>query len=624
MNEIKVDFDYISDIGQKIREFLCSDLSRAKFTKSVIDFYYQNSQYPPGIIKKIADMLTSTKSKECLNIVDGIRAIIHDDDNIENLLGLIFFPNLFESDAIMRPDIVDQLSVYIKNGGNTELITQVLMQHYRGIPNMINIISKILKDVAHIDSQEIIKQQIKDTTISIFKMYKMDNLLLTREKIPKEFKIMFKDDFWVDTIITLSENKDYSKSMFIAYCMNKICKYHPEKIKSLPPFYISYNSFQNVMQCILKKMKDHPDPALVDSLIKIISTDDLTLTHSALIFHDLPSEGLIKIAEKLNDSKRNLFDKIKFANGSEEDNELSKIITKNANLRISELNSISELEDISPHMITLIVQKISKDLRESGSSEASRKAEINCLLKITGQTLNDTERDYIYHTFDCIYESTTKLKRNLGEVLQAVRFPFINDIIKDIVIDQINPNMSPPSKYEQSPQSNIICEIAYHFRDKIPGMVDSLVNAIKSNNSRGNVEFLYNEIFSIFKYFIRLGYSKEVLRRYSKMMTSDMKSPHVHRKFVLDLFQLKFPNDFHIPAVCRFVEAMTYLFDNKCILDKIIPESSTDFLKNRTIFKDILTELKKFLDKIPDDINISENAMQSISSVRFKLDSLNF
>ena len=83
---------------------------------------------------------------------------------------------LFESDAIMRPDIFEQLSKYIQQGGQIETISKVLMERYRGIPNMIYIVTQVLKDVApqlpdsqNLDPEEIIKQQVRNAMLKIFK-----------------------------------------------------------------------------------------------------------------------------------------------------------------------------------------------------------------------------------------------------------------------------------------------------------------------------------------------------------------------------------------------------------------------------------------------------------------------
>ena len=54
-----------------------------------------------------------------------------------------------------------------------------------------------------------------------------------------------------------------------------------------------------------------------------------------------------------------------------------------------------------------------------------------------------------------------------------------NDIIKEIIIRQIGPSMEEPDKIGQSPQSLILREIAYRFKEKIPGIVNSLIKAFE-------------------------------------------------------------------------------------------------------------------------------------------------
>lgn len=620
MADIDIDFDFISDVGQKTREFLCVDQSRAKWYQSVIDSYYKNSEYPKGTIKKIYDDLILTKSKENLSIAEDIKRIVQVKENVEKFLGCIFFPSLFELDAIMRPDISNQLSIYVKKGGNVEMITRVLMEHYRGVPNMINVIAGILKDVLHVNPQEIIKHQVQNSAISIFKKYKMDNLLLTQEKVPKEFKIMFQDPFWVDTIISLSQNSDYSQSFFIAYCMNKICKSHPEKIKSLPPLYISYKSFQNVMQYILSKMKTEPSNELFNTLIKIISTDDLTLIHSALIFHDLPQEAQIKITNKLSEDSRNIFKKINLNMDPACDMQLTNIITRPNKLRVSDLQFISGLEEITPHMKSMIIKKITDVLTDRNSNEQLNNAAIDCLLKITGQKVSEDDRYFIGKCFENIYKSIFQQTENLSTILYSVKFPYLNDIIKEIIIRQIGPSMEEPDKIGQSPQSLILREIAYRFKEKIPGIVNSLIKAFEINNSGNNFEYLSNEIFDIFIFLVRLGYSKIVLKKYSDMMNNDMKSPHLHRTFFMKIIKLPIPNNYHLPAVCNFIEGVTYLFNNPNILNKVVPESSANMLST---IKNNLPDLKRFVNRIPDDINISQDAKEAIYFVRSKIDFLN-
>lgn len=530
---------------------------------------------------------------------------------------------LFESDAIMRPDIFDQLSEYIQKGGNIEKISRILMQHYRGIPNMINIISNILKDVVHVDSDEIIKQQVRNSMLELFKIDKMDDLLLSKKKIPKEFKIMFQNPFWIDTILTLSQKSDYSQSLFIAYCVNKICKSHPEKITSLPPFYISYSSYLNVLQHILSQIKERHDPSLVEILIKIVSTDDLTLTHAALAFHGLSQEALGKLRDKLKESKKkDLFNKITFSMDPSCDMQLSDLIIGQANLRISDLQRISKLDNISFQMKTLLIQKISEVLKDNNNTDKTLTAAIDCLIKVTEQNINDDDHEFIFRAFENVHQSSYLIE-DMSEILYAVKFPYFNDILKEIAINQLSSHFEKVNDTGLSPQSQIICEYAYQYRTKISGLAVSLMKAFKKNESN---ESLFKEFFYIFTYIVKLGYSKDILKQYSEMIYSEIKQRNskliradLHREFIKSLINLKFPNKTQSPSVCHFIEAMTILFDNPNILNLILPESSVNML---SMYKRYISQLRDFLDRIPHPIDISDEAMEILNAVRDRLSSL--
>ena len=106
----EVDFAFIEDVGQKVNELLMNDANQVEWFNSVIEEYNLNGQYPPDLISEIIDYLTSADDEYYAQLAENIQLIIQDEDNIENLLGYIYFPATNEEEDTKCDDNINSPS----------------------------------------------------------------------------------------------------------------------------------------------------------------------------------------------------------------------------------------------------------------------------------------------------------------------------------------------------------------------------------------------------------------------------------------------------------------------------------------------------------------------------------
>ncbi|OHT07837.1 hypothetical protein TRFO_23780 [Tritrichomonas foetus] len=511
-------------------------------------------------------------------------------------------------DAIMRPDIIDLLADYSKNNGKVENVAPVLLSHYHGYPNMIDIVATILKSINH-DPQKIIEQHANKTMIDFFRLDYMDKLILTQKKVPKWVHIMFQSPFWNNTIFELA--KKHPESIFIAYCMNKICVNYPDTIKSLPSYYISYKSFSSVIQSILKRMRNSGDPELLKTFVKIISTDDLTLFHGALLCRDLPNKALMEITNLLTQSEKAIFDKTLLAL-DECNGDLSNILTSQKQLTINDLNILSAQEHVSQHLQSLIVQKIETVLKNSSSQDVITAA-VNCMLKLTHTEVSEEQKSFICACFSFI-KTSIRYEDKLAIVLAAVKTECFVNTIFDITLTLFDTNTR-----QSSPQAKIIDEIAFKYPKKVISMIPKVLDVLKKNESH---EILVCEVFEIFKYFIKLGFAIPVLKEYSEFIQSKIKHcVSSHRSFIKDVISI--PKNIKNPSqksLTKFIEATTFVFNNQYIAELVVPTSTTNLSKTD---RECLYILKTFFNLIPTDISLPPDAESSLEDMRSRIEYFN-
>lgn len=106
----EVDFAFIENVGQKVNELLMNDANQVEWFNSVIEEYNLNGQYPPDLISEIIDYLTSADDEYYAQLAENIQLIIQDEDNIENLLGYIYFPATNEEEDTKCDDNINSPS----------------------------------------------------------------------------------------------------------------------------------------------------------------------------------------------------------------------------------------------------------------------------------------------------------------------------------------------------------------------------------------------------------------------------------------------------------------------------------------------------------------------------------
>lgn len=98
MADLDISFSFIQEVGKKVNEILINDPNKADWVNDTINYYNENDEYPENLVIEIINYLTDTGDEEKENLLDQIKKIVLDEDNVENLLGAIFFPSLGEEE----------------------------------------------------------------------------------------------------------------------------------------------------------------------------------------------------------------------------------------------------------------------------------------------------------------------------------------------------------------------------------------------------------------------------------------------------------------------------------------------------------------------------------------------
>ena len=98
MADLDISFSFIQEVGKKVNEILINDPNKADWVNDTINYYNENDEYPENLVIEIINYLTDTGDEEKENLLDQIKKIVLDEDNVENLLGAIFFPSSGEEE----------------------------------------------------------------------------------------------------------------------------------------------------------------------------------------------------------------------------------------------------------------------------------------------------------------------------------------------------------------------------------------------------------------------------------------------------------------------------------------------------------------------------------------------
>lgn len=93
MSENEIDFSFIQEVGSKIYEILINDADQIDWFYDIQDNPDKISINTSEIISTIIEYLKSLGDEYSQTIVKDIKTIIKDEENNENLLNFIFFPN---------------------------------------------------------------------------------------------------------------------------------------------------------------------------------------------------------------------------------------------------------------------------------------------------------------------------------------------------------------------------------------------------------------------------------------------------------------------------------------------------------------------------------------------------
>ena len=358
---------------------------------------------------------------------------------------------LKQPDAILHPEIKSVLAEYVRDGGDLAAGLDALFSGYCGVPHMIDIVGSILQELG-IDCRDKIYGEIHARLVDELGrqgLEKLDEFMMQPEP-PSWIKSMLESEMWVDFLVTLPDELKCHRSPFLWFCLNRIAKEKPRKIRHLPAGCLQYNAYLPVLTSLIEDLKDRKRK--VEDFIKLISTDALTLSHAAFVCYTMDNNRKVKAfleIDKLitDDSKRSLFRSMILAlDGC--DTAMRKVLVNNDAMTPALMEQLISKAKTSPFVKHLITTKIKRDLfneeRMEGNEEVLRSS-IRFLANLQDEELEGDDEKFLVEAVEKAKNlKSTPKERTAAIVMRALKkrcfvdawFPRGLEALKDPNLEQ--------------------------------------------------------------------------------------------------------------------------------------------------------------------------------------------
>ena len=332
---------------------------------------------------------------------------------------------LRQPDAILHPDIKSILTEYVKEGGDLAEALNALFSGYCGVPHMIDIVGCILQELG-INCRDKIYGEIHDRLVDELRRQGLEKLdeFMNQPEPPSWIKALLESDVWVDFLVTLPDELKLHRSPFLWFCLNRIAKEKPRKIRNLPAGCIQYNAYLPVLTSLIEDLKDRKRS--VNDFIKLISTDALTLSHAAFVCYTMDDKRKIKAfleIDKLiaDDSKRALFRSMILAlDGC--DTAMRKVLVNNDPMTPALMEQLIGKAKTSPFVKHLVTTKIKTDLfneeRREGS-DAVLRSSIRFLANLKDEKLEGDDEKLLVEAVNIVKSLRGTVRDQLAAIVMG-------------------------------------------------------------------------------------------------------------------------------------------------------------------------------------------------------------
>jgi hypothetical protein len=408
----------------------------------------------------------------------------------------------------MRPDIKDLIARYCALGGDLRSIPQELISHYRGYPVLIDIFARELGKF-HVDPTAQIQRQIYDSLKGIFQIDEMDRMLAEHSAPPHWLTLMLHNPQWIPAILELS--RTYPKSFFIGYCLNRIAMDTPDAITRLPPGLITYRAYACVLKVRLERMELNKE--LLNDLIGVIVTDDLTMAHAAFVCHQMDDPDLaIRVDDQLQGQPifRSLFIRIMLRLDNCDDDMIELLTTKKA-LTADAIAAVEGKCDGSPFLRYLIGKKIKDALFQSNLQDDVLAAAIRCLSSLGRRArLRADDLDYITEAVRLLQKPQRLSEgQKLAIVLRALDVPFFVEVALPYLLALMKrDDPTEFTKLGRSVESAMLCQVAFSHESLWKTIADSLFQDLPQRSGP-----MVPHVYDVLTLLASIGYAVEIIGR---------------------------------------------------------------------------------------------------------------
>ena len=494
-----------------------------------------------------------------------------------------------QSDAILRLDIETYINDYIKKGGSVSKAIELLSESYKGYPHLIDIFGNLLKSTGF-NALEVINEQSTKTFYNFFLNNENQiNSILMKSEIPPDWvENMLKSEIWVQTLLDLSKNRP--TSFFLLYCISQISQKFPEKINYLPPGCLTFKDYQNLIFPIIN-LKNKSN---FDKFLSLSSSDVLTLYWCALYCFKSKNNSLIQriflsLAPEFSKYfSRTILKLYKF------DDDLINISIGKTFFTQNDFEILYKKPAPSGFLSFIINQILQNTILNSPNS-LDKENSIKYYLKkgdyeIQIDDLLIKELLVVYeiiNNWDFVnrparaQEFTKKLVHSIDKRFIAVFLlnKLIDKLQKNDEIFIFYLNDSTGIENLKSPECECLLEIAYHWIDLRPLIIDLIYNYLINEKKKTNYKNDYILLMTSFWLFIKCNAIK-LIDSFNKMI--DNFSPQFeqyNKKFFLQFISV-------IPP---------YSFDYVQLILNLINNSKFNNLFNK-FPKEILFELERWFE----------------------------
>ncbi|KAH0787549.1 hypothetical protein GPJ56_008543 [Histomonas meleagridis] len=510
---------------------------------------------------------------------------------------------LRSDDAIMRTDIKELLTEYQAKGGDLQEILPVLLDKFQGIPIYIDKVAQLLQ-FSDINPSLEIERHVKQSVLQLLveskqSLIDMDKYFFRNEALPKSLEIIFTNEMWISTIIEITQNLQKNGKeipLFISYCINRICKIHPEKITALPSCFIEYQAYSAVLRSLLSRLPTNP--SLKEIFIDIVCTDDLTFGHVAILCHFLKDPSIVfEITNRCESRKRDpkLLKTFMLRMDHCDDNAIVVLAGGQDFTSKNVLSLQQDNSETSEYFKRLVFAKI-KDKILSPQSRTLIPSIVDLMTSLSpGIEFDENTKEYICNAFLDMKKRPWD-SQMLSNACYALQSEFCADIYLDEVLRQIsraeshtqfinqtNSDLFPFDQHKLTMQTLIICEIAYNY----PNKCNQIVTSIMGTFNKTNENIVGEQCCIIIKYVIMLGYVVEVLLHFSEIGAMKTANQPAFRRIIFDFIFNMEP-----PYSNEFLSALAQCLQDERIITLVVPKEA------RTVLKVHRDSMKLFMDLI--------------------------